>query len=518
MSLADRWITLFNKPIPNVILRLVMLFGGFLSMAMSIALMRTTGLGNGPISCIPATLSYLVPLTLGTITFIMNTCFLAVQAILLRRDFNPVQLLQIPFTFVFALMIDQLLPFCETLPMQYYPEQLGWNILGCFLLAMGVFLQVKASFITLPGEGIVLAIAKAAKKPFPKCKIAFDSSMVVVSVAISFIGLGYLQGVREGTIITALASGTIVALIGKLLPHFDRFCPVEGHISFIINVPMNGNEQPSAPENEGQPPLVIAIERQYGSGGREIGTLAGRELGIPSFDHTLIDLTAQESGFPPAYVKQHEQEVRRGLLYNLYMQNYRSVGAEPEQMDDMWLAQARAITKLADEGSCVIVGRCAGSILRGRKNVLTVFVHAPLEIRINHVMDRDGPIQKKQKSASKPSTASAPNIASALQTQRGAPPKPTILYWIHRSRAQGMRQNSLPTLRKKRSPKHPFHPAPKSLRGRASKTGLPHARVTRCALLLTWRDECAPPPRTDARAGKWRLFLFFQHISSMLED
>lgn len=76
MGLADRWITLFNKPIPNVILRLVVLFGGFLSMAMSIALMRTTGLGNSPISCIPATLSYLVPLTLGTITFIMNTCFL----------------------------------------------------------------------------------------------------------------------------------------------------------------------------------------------------------------------------------------------------------------------------------------------------------------------------------------------------------------------------------------------------------------------------------------------------------
>ena len=389
MSLADRWITLFNKPIPNVILRLVVLFGGFLSMAMSIALMRTTGLGNSPISCIPATLSYLVPLTLGTITFIMNTCFLIVQAILLRRDFNPVQLLQIPFTFVFALMIDQLLPFCETLPMQYYPEQLGWNILGCFLLAMGVFLQVKASFITLPGEGIVLAIAKAAKKPFPKCKIAFDSSMVVVSVAISFIGLGYLQGVREGTIITALASGTIVALIGKLLPHFDRFCPVEGHISFIINVPMNSDEQPSIPENEGQPPLVVAIERQYGSGGREIGTLVGRELGIPSFDHTLIDLTAQESGFPPAYVKQHEQEVRRGLLYNLYMQNYQSIGMEPSQLDDLWLAQAHTITKLANQGSCVIVGRCANAILKERPCTFNVFIHAPLVPRIGRVMKRE---------------------------------------------------------------------------------------------------------------------------------
>lgn len=390
MSLADRWFTFFDKPVPNVILRLVVLFGGFLSMAMSIALMRTTGLGNSPISCIPATLSFITPLSLGTITFLMNTGFLIVQILLLRRDFSPVQLLQVPFTFVFSLMIDQLIPFCETLPMDYYPEQLGWNILGCFLLAMGVFLQVKASFITLPGEGIVLAIAKTIKRPFPKCKIVFDSSMVVISVIISFVGMGGLYGVREGTIVTALAAGTIVGLYGKLMPHFDRFCPIEGHLSFVIKVPMVNDEKPNAPENEGEPPLVVAIERQYGSGGREIGTLLGKELGIPTFDHTLIDLTAQESGFPPEYVKQHEQEVRRGLLYNLYMQNYRHVGAEPEQMDEMWLAQARAITKLADEGACVIVGRCAGSILKGRKNVLTVFVHAPLSTRVARVVKRDG--------------------------------------------------------------------------------------------------------------------------------
>lgn len=395
MSLADRWFTFFNKPVPNVILRLVVLFLGFLSMAMSIALMRTTGLGNSPISCIPATLSFITPLSLGTITFLMNTAFLVVQILLLRRDFSPVQLLQVPFTFVFSLMIDQLLPFCETLPMEYYPEALGWNILGCFLLAMGVFLQVKASFITLPGEGIVLAIAKTLKKPFPKCKIVFDSSMVVISVAISLIGIGGLYGVREGTIVTALAAGTIVGWYGKLMPHFNRFCPVEGHLSFVINVPMVSDEKPAAPENAGQPPLVVAIERQYGSGGREIGTLVGKELGIPVFDHTLIDLTAQESGFPPAYVKQHEQEVRRGLLYNLYMQNYRHVGAEPEQMDEMWLAQARAITKLADEGACVLVGRCAGPILKGRSNVLTIFVHAPLETRIARVMKRDGLSREK---------------------------------------------------------------------------------------------------------------------------
>ena len=245
MSLADSWSTFANKPVPNVVIRLVVLFGGFLSMAMSIALMRTTGLGNSPISCIPATLSFITPLTLGTITFLMNTVFVIVQIILLRRDFSPVQLLQVPFTFVFAMIIDQLLPFCETLPMDVYPERLFWNILGCFLLAMGVFLQVKASFITLPGEGIVLAIAKTLNKPFPKCKIVFDSSMVVVSVVISFLGLGYLQGVREGTIVTAFAAGTIVGWYNYLMPHFDKFCPVEGHVSFVIDVPMVEEDKPA---------------------------------------------------------------------------------------------------------------------------------------------------------------------------------------------------------------------------------------------------------------------------------
>ncbi len=281
--------------------------------------MRTTGLGNSPISCIPATLSYLVPLSLGTITFIMNTCFLIVQAILLRRDFNPVQLLQIPFTFVFALMIDQLLPFCETLPMQYYPEQLGWNILGCFLLAMGVFLQVKASFITLPGEGIVLAIAKAAEKALPQMQDRIRQ----------LHGCGFRGHILHGSGVSPGRSRrhhhhrpcrrNHCCPYRQTAPHFDRFCPVEGHISFIINVPMSNDEQPNAPENEGQPPLVIAIERQYGSGGREIGTLVRKRT-----RHTLIRSHAHRPhrarvGISPAYVKQHEQEVRRGLLYNLYM-------------------------------------------------------------------------------------------------------------------------------------------------------------------------------------------------------
>lgn len=387
---TERWCAFFNKTIPNIILRLCVLGVGFFSMAMSIAISRTTGLGTSPISCLPATLSYFTPLTIGTGTFVMNCCFLLLQVILLRRDFNPVQVLQVPFVFLFSAIIDLCVPIAELIPMPNYPTQLAWNVASCFLISFGVFLQVKAAFITLPGEGLVLAVSRTAKKPFPKCKIAFDSTMVVISVVLSFAAMSALNGVREGTIITALAAGAIVGLFNRLMPNFSRFCPVEGHISFVIGVSMGEDDQPAPrPPKSGQQPLVIAIERQYGSGGRMIGQAVGKQLGIPVFDHTLIDLTAKESGFPPSYVDNHEQEVRRGLLYNLYMQNYQHVGAEPEKMDGVWLAQARAITKLADDGACVIVGRCAGPILRGRKNVLSVFVHAPLEARIGHVMQRE---------------------------------------------------------------------------------------------------------------------------------
>ncbi len=390
LKFTERWYAFFNKNVPNIVLRLCVLCAGFFSMAMAIALSRTTGLGTSPISCLPATLSYFTPLTIGTGTFVMNCVFLLLQVILLRRDFNPVQVLQVPFVFLFSLIIDLCVPVAEAIPMPNYPAQLAWNIASCFLIAFGVFLQVKASFVTLPGEGLVLAVSNTLKKPFPKCKIAFDSTMVVISVVLSLVAMGTLNGVREGTIITALAAGAIVGLYNRIMPNFNRFCPIEGHISFVIGVSMGEDDQPAPkPAKSGEQPMVIAIERQYGSGGRMIGQAVGKKLGIPVFDHTLIDLTAKESGFPPAYVANHEQEVRRGLLYNLYMQNYQHVGAEPEKMDGVWLAQARAITKLADDGACVIVGRCAGPILRGRKNVLSVFVHAPLEARIAHVMQRE---------------------------------------------------------------------------------------------------------------------------------
>ena len=390
VSFTQRWHSFFDRNIPNAILRLIVMLAGVSIVSASVALTRATGLGTSPVSCFPATLSYLTPLTIGTWTFIMNVIFVLIQIALLRRDFNPVQLLQIPYVFVFSALIDVFVPFCELIPMNNYALQVLWSVIGCFMTAFGVFLQVKACFLTLPGEGINLAIARVTGIAFPKIKVAFDSTNVVVAAVVSLAASGGLYGVREGTILAAIAVGSIVGLFNKLLPHFEKFCPVRGHITLTaasMNAPTEGTE--TTQEQGETTPLVITISRQFGSGGREIGQALGKKLGIPVFDHTLIELTAKETGLTPAYVREHEQEVRHGMLYNLYMQSYQRIGVEPTGLDELWLAQARTITHLAQQGSCVIVGRCANAILKERPCTFNVFIHAPRVPRIGRVMERE---------------------------------------------------------------------------------------------------------------------------------
>ena len=300
MRFTQAWHSFFDRSTPNVVLRLIVMLAGVAITSASVALTRATGLGTSPVSCFPATLSYLTPLTIGTWTFIMNVVFVLIQIALLRRDFNPVQLLQIPYVFVFSALIDAFVPLCELIPMGNYALQITWSVIGCFMTAFGVFLQVKASFLTLPGEGIDLAISRVTKIAFPKVKVAFDCTNVVVAAAVSLACSGALYGVREGTILAALAVGSIVALFNKLLPRFERFCPTRGHITLTAATMPAPDKSASPSSEEGDnTPLVITISRQFGSGGREIGQALGRKLGIPVFDETLIELTAQEAASLP---------------------------------------------------------------------------------------------------------------------------------------------------------------------------------------------------------------------------
>ena len=121
---------------------------------------------------------------------------------------------------------------------------------------------------------------------------------------------------------------------------------------------------------------VITISREYGSGGRAIGEKLAKELGIPFYNKELILMAAKESGLSEEYIKKTEQMKSTSFLYGLYM------GAQALPMNDqIFLVQSKIIREIAEEGPCVIVGRCADYILRERNDLLNIFIHAPLAFR-----------------------------------------------------------------------------------------------------------------------------------------
>ncbi len=127
---------------------------------------------------------------------------------------------------------------------------------------------------------------------------------------------------------------------------------------------------------------VITISREYGSGGRIIGKKLAEALGIGFYDGELLSLVAKESGYTVEFVRQNDQKKTQSLLYHLYM------GSQILPASDMiFIAQSKVIKDLYEKESCVIVGRCADYVLRGRDDVIDIFIHAPLESRAARVKD-----------------------------------------------------------------------------------------------------------------------------------
>jgi len=139
--------------------------------------------------------------------------------------------------------------------------------------------------------------------------------------------------------------------------------------------------------------IIVTIGREFGSGGREIGSKLAEAMGVAFYDKDLISRAAKESGFCEEIIQNHDERPTNSFLYNLVMDTY-SFGYNSSALVDMpishkvFLAQYDAIKKIADEGSCVIVGRCADYALSEYDNCLNIFIHADLESRIKRIVER----------------------------------------------------------------------------------------------------------------------------------
>ena len=136
--------------------------------------------------------------------------------------------------------------------------------------------------------------------------------------------------------------------------------------------------------------MIITIGRQFGSGGREIGMKLAKDLDIGFYDKEMLERASKDSGICKELFETHDEKPTSSFLYSLVMDTY-SMGYSSSTYTDMplnhkvFLAQFEAIKKIAEEGPCVLVGRCADYALESYENVLNVFIRADLESRIRRI-------------------------------------------------------------------------------------------------------------------------------------
>ena len=207
----------------ELVRRYVLFLFGLYVNSLGIALTTRANLGTSPITSVPYVLSIRFPLSLGMFTLFFSLLLIAIQLIILGKRFPKQFLLQLPVIPIFSLFIDLSMALFWFVDPQTYPAKVCSLLLGCLVLGFGVFIEVAANVVMLPGECTVKAISTRWNTNFGKTKVAVDVTMAATAAVLVLLLFHTLTGVREGTFISALLVGTIARLFGKLIGE-----PVQG--------------------------------------------------------------------------------------------------------------------------------------------------------------------------------------------------------------------------------------------------------------------------------------------------
>ncbi len=202
------------KKINRYVIYLISLFIIYLGASLSIK----ANLGTSPLICLPYVCSLITNLSVGIVIFLFTILFIVIQIALLGKGFEKRQYLQLVIGFIFSFFVDFSLMLVNFINPIGYINQFLLLLFSCLVVAFGVLLEIQTEVVYLPADGVIVAISKVLKKDFPKVKPFADTSMVIIAAVLSIVFLGYLAGVREGTIISALIIGPIVKILKK---YFD---------------------------------------------------------------------------------------------------------------------------------------------------------------------------------------------------------------------------------------------------------------------------------------------------------
>lgn len=198
---------------------------GLLILAFGVAISVNCNLGVSPVSSLPYVVSRIVDMPLGTCTTIVFCGYIVLQVLMLGREFHPINLLQILFSTIFGYFVDFAKLVIGDFRLPTYFGQLAMLIVSIVLIALGVLLYIDVQLVPMPMEGVSSSLAKKLGKPFPTMKTVIDCVVVFTGVVLCFVFFGRLEGIREGTVITAIVVGKLVGILKKpISPILQKIC------------------------------------------------------------------------------------------------------------------------------------------------------------------------------------------------------------------------------------------------------------------------------------------------------
>lgn len=349
--------------------------------AFGIAFITKALLGTSPITSVTYVLSLFTPFTMGIWTILLNLLFVVLEPFLMtRRELREdlrMYLLQIPISFCFGLFIDFSMFMLSWLEPSAYVMQVTVLLIGCIILALGIALEVKANAAMMAGEYFVKTITRRFHGEFGYIKLGFDITLLTIACILSLVFLSDIQGVREGTVVSALLVGPIVHFVSPAYRIFDRW----------INAPIKQADTPSAQHTN----TIITIAREYGSGGHLLGERLAKELGIKLYDREFIRMAAQRSGIDEQYIAKNEQSIPSFWLKCILSKNSEQpVEASLSADDILFVAESQIVQELAAQEPCIIVGRCADFVLKDHPKVVKVFCYSDLKSAVNRCVNDYG--------------------------------------------------------------------------------------------------------------------------------
>lgn len=211
-----------DKKINKTVVKNYILFliGLFIA-SMGVAFSTKAGLGTSPVASVPYSISLINQmLTFGGWLNLMSVMQILVQIAVQKGKCNYAEIaIQTVLAFVYGYLTNFSCWLIKDITVTTYPIQFGFMLLGCIILAFGIWVQVKGGVAMLPGEAMNRAISTVTGKRYENIKIFFDIFYIAVSAVMCFVFIGSLKGVREGSIIAALAVGNIIKVYNSI---FDK--------------------------------------------------------------------------------------------------------------------------------------------------------------------------------------------------------------------------------------------------------------------------------------------------------